>query len=88
MYKAISKLLGSFLERAYDGSQKTVQILEIGAGTGGTTKYIVDFLEQHGSRFHYTFSDVSGSLVHAARRHFGGRDNMEFVTLDIEKALP
>ena len=88
MYKAISKLLGSFLKKAYDGSQKTVQILEIGAGTGGTTKYIVNFLEQHGIRFHYTFSDVSGSLVHAARRHFAGRDNMEFVTLDIEKALP
>ena len=88
MHKAISKLLGSFLERAYDGSQKTVQILEIGAGTRGTTKYIVNFLEQHGIRFHYTFSDVSGTLVHAARRHFGGRDNMEFVTLDIEKALP
>lgn len=88
MYKAISKLLGSFLQKTYDGSQKTVQLLEIGAGTGGTTKYIVSFLEQHGIRFHYTFSDVSGSLVHAARRHFGGRDNMEFVTLDIEKALP
>ena len=88
MYKAISKLLGSFLEKAYDGSQKTVRILEVGAGTGGTTKYIVDFLEQHSIRFHYTFSDVSGSLVHAARRHFGGRDNMEFMTMDIEKALP
>ena len=88
MYKAISKLLGSFLKKAYDGSQKTVQILEIGAGTGGTTKYIVNFLEQNGIQFHYTFSDVSGSLVHAARRHFAGRANMEFVTLDIEKALP
>lgn len=88
MYKAISKLLGSFLKTAYDGSQKTVQILEIGAGTGGTTKYIVNFLEQYGIPFHYTFSDVSGSLVYAARRHFGGRDNMEFVTLDVEKALP
>ena len=88
MYKAISRLLGSFLEKAYHRSQKTVQILEIGAGTGGTTKYIVNFLEQQGIRFHYTFSDVSGSLVHAARRHFGGRDNMDFVTLDIEKPLP
>lgn len=88
MYKAISKLLGSFLKKAYSEPQKTFQILEIGAGTGGTTKYIVRFLEQHGIRFHYTFSDISGSLVHAARRHFGGQDNMEFVTLDIEKALP
>ena len=88
MYKAISKLLGSFLVRAYNEPQKTFQILEIGAGTGGTTKYIVKFLEQHGVRFRYTFSDVSGSLVAAARRHFEGRDNMEFVTLDIEKMAP
>lgn len=88
MYKAVSKLLASFLEKAYSEPQKTFQILEIGAGTGGTTKYIVNFLEQHRVRFHYTFSDISGSLVHAARRHFGSRDNMAFVTLDIEKALP
>ena len=88
MYKAISKLLGSFLVRSYNKPQKTFQILEIGAGTGGTTKYIVDFLEQQGVRFHYTFSDVSGSLVAAARRHFEGRHNMEFVTMDIEKEAP
>jgi len=88
MYKTISKLLGSFLVKAYDQPQKVFQILEIGAGTGGTTKYIVEFLDQQSIRFHYTFSDISGSLVAAARRHFGGRENMEFVTLDIEKPLP
>ena len=88
MYKAVSRLLGSFLVKAYNEPRKTFQILEIGAGTGGTTKYIVNFLEQQGIRFHYTFSDVSGSLVAAARRHFGGRDNMDFVILDIEKTSP
>ena len=33
IYKAISKLLSSFLEIAYSEPQKTFQILEIGAGT-------------------------------------------------------
>ena len=88
MYKTISKLLGSFLVKAYSEPQKTFRILEIGAGTGGITKYIVDSLERQGVQFHYTFSDVSGALVAAVRRRFVGRDNMEFVTLDIEKVPP
>ena len=85
MYEAISKLLGSFFVKAYSEPQKSFRILEIGAGTGGTTIHIVNILEQQRIRFHYTFSDVSGSLVAAARRRFGDRDNMDFVTLDIEE---
>lgn len=88
MYKAISKLLGSFLLKAYKQPRKTFKILEIGAGTGGTTKYIVKCLEEHGVRFHYTFSDVSGCLVAAARRYFAGRDNMDFISLDVENPVP
>ena len=88
MYKAISQLLGAFLLKAYSEPEKTFQILEIGAGTGGTTKYVVNLLEEHGIRFHYTFSDVSGSLVAAARRSFANRNNMHFLTMDIEKNPP
>ena len=61
MYEAISKLLGSFLVKAYSEPQKSFRILEIGAGTGGTTTHIINILEQQRIRFHYTFSDVSGS---------------------------
>lgn len=87
MYKAISKLLGSYLGKAFanplDGGK--FHILEVGGGTGGTTKYIVDFLIRQGVPFSYTFTDISGSLVAAARKTFAGRDMMDFMVIDIEK---
>ena len=90
MYEAITKLLGSFLQRAYatNGGGGTFHILELGGGTGGTTKYIVDFLVRQGISFTYTFTDLSGSLVTAAKKKFAGRDFMEYMTLDIEKNPP
>ena len=88
MYKAITKLLGSFLSRAYanppDGG--IFNILELGGGTGGTTKYIVDFLKREGIQFTYTFTDISGSLVAAVRKKFIGHSFMDFMVLDIEKS--
>ena len=90
MYEAITKLLGSFFEKAY--ATKTnggiFNILELGGGTGGTTKYIVDFLHKQGIPFTYTFTDLSGSLVTAAKKKFAGKDFMQYMTLDIEKEPP
>lgn len=89
MYEAITKLLASFLQRAYAGNGGgTFNILELGGGTGGTTKYIVDFLVRQGIPFTYTFTDLSGSLVTAAKKKFAGRALMDFMILDIEKPPP
>jgi acyl transferase domain-containing protein/SAM-dependent methyltransferase/aryl carrier-like protein len=84
MYDAISQLLCSFLGRAFSPGA-TVQILELGGGTGGTTKHVVNYLAQLGVAFEYTFTDLSGSLVAAARKTFAGRTNMKFQVIDIEK---
>ena len=87
MYEAITKLLGSFLQKAYvDTDGKKIEILELGGGTGGTTKYIVDFLTRLGVSFTYTFTDLSGSLVAAAKKKFADRNNMEFMVMDIEES--
>ncbi len=90
MYEAINKLLHSFLSKAYAKSIEggTFHILELGGGTGGTTKYIVDALARENVSFTYTFTDISGSLVTAAKKKFAGRDFLDFLTLDIEKAPP
>ncbi|KAL8678279.1 MAG: hypothetical protein Q9186_005360 [Xanthomendoza sp. 1 TL-2023] len=84
---SITKLLASFFQRAYKTNQEGAifHILELGGGTGGTTKYIVDFLEKLGIRFTYTFTDLAGSLVTAAKKRFAGKDFMEFNVVDIEK---
>jgi len=85
MYEAITKLLGSFFSKAFTGATGILNILELGGGTGGTTKYIVEYLTSLRIPFTYTFTDISGSLVAAAKKKFAGRDYMDFVVLDIEK---
>lgn len=80
-------LLGDFLVKAFTnftGSGK-FRILEIGAGTGGTTRYIINHLRSHGNPFEYIFTDISASLVTAARKEFKGVEGMSFELLDIEK---
>ena len=52
MYAAITKLLGKFLTSTFQacnkGGDRIFRILELGAGTGGTTKYVLDRLaERH-----------------------------------------
>ena len=80
-------VLGDFLLKAFTdatGSGK-FRILEVGAGTGGTTKYIVELLQSYGIPFEYTFTDISSSLVSSARKTFKDVEEMRFELLDIEK---
>ncbi|KAL4963709.1 uncharacterized protein BDV14DRAFT_201678 [Aspergillus stella-maris] len=87
MYAAISNLLCQFLGNALSrrSSSGAFHILELGGGTGGTTGHILDHLVRCGIQFTYTFSDISGSFVTAARRKFAGRDYMKYQVIDIEK---
>ncbi|KAJ5446662.1 hypothetical protein N7445_001483 [Penicillium cf. griseofulvum] len=86
MFKAGTLLLAQYLvsivSRLEDGQE--IRILELGAGTGGTTKGLVSALAPLGG-FTYTFTDISSSLVAAARRKFT-QPFMRFAVLDIEKA--
>ncbi|KAH8883307.1 phenolpthiocerol synthesis polyketide synthase ppsA [Thozetella sp. PMI_491] len=71
-----------------------LRILEVGAGTGGTTVHVLSTLSLHGEgepgavRFsQYTFTDISPSFFEKGREEFQqylGR--MEFKTLDIEQS--
>ncbi|KAF5857101.1 hypothetical protein ETB97_006245 [Aspergillus alliaceus] len=81
-------LLGDFLKNAFSNSigSGKFRILEIGAGTGGTTKYLIKYLKSHGIPFEYVFTDISMSLVSAAKRKFRYIEGMSFEVLDIEKA--
>lgn len=80
-------LLGDFLKTAFSNSNGggKFRILEIGAGTGGTTKHIIKYLRSHGIPFEYVFTDISTSLVSAAKRKFKDDREMSFQVLDIEK---
>ena len=87
LFRTPTLLLGDFLLKAFtnaSGSGK-FRILEVGAGTGGTTRYIVNLLRSHGIPFEYAFTDISASLVSAARKYFKEVEGMSFELLDIEK---
>ncbi|MEW1792992.1 SDR family NAD(P)-dependent oxidoreductase [Streptomyces niveus] len=66
---------------------RRVRILEIGAGTGATTRAVLDAMDTLGIQrglVSYDVTDISPSLVAAARgRLADGRPDMVFRTLDI-----
>ena len=63
-----------------------VKILEIGAGTGGTTKSLLDEVENAYST--YTYTDISsGFFEKAAKKFADSRNKFIFKVLDIEKGV-
>ncbi|PYI16870.1 beta-ketoacyl synthase domain-containing protein [Aspergillus violaceofuscus CBS 115571] len=63
-----------------------MDILEIGAGTGGATKSI--FRHVQGDFASYTFTDISNGFFDRARTVFADHtDRMEFKALDIERPV-
>ena len=87
LFLAGTMVLAEFLSSVYKAKKGLgpVRILELGAGTGGTTKYIVEHLLKEGIEFEYTFTDLSASLVATARKKFRSWEFMNFKVLDIEK---
>lgn len=99
---AFHLLMKDFIARLLDGlssSNQTVpesqrpqlKILELGAGTGGTTKYLAPLLESYLARVPvtYTFTDLSQGLVSQAGRKFAQYDSvMAYQAQDIEKPPP
>jgi acyl transferase domain-containing protein/SAM-dependent methyltransferase/aryl carrier-like protein len=93
MYIIMSRLLTMFLEQSLSSSSPgpdgKFHILELGAGTGSTTKWVVEALVQRGIPLEYTFTDISSSLVSAGKRKFAKYGTtMKYATLDIEREPP
>lgn len=92
MYVIMSQLLTIFLEKALGNTQPvgdgTFRIIELGAGTGSTTRWVVNRLVQLGVPVEYTFTDISSSLVSAAKRKFQKYDCMKYSTVNIELEPP
>ncbi|KAL1866900.1 Type I Iterative PKS [Diaporthe australafricana] len=82
----VSQAIRSRPHPADGGSAEPFRILEIGAGTGGTTKHLLPLLQATGLPFKYTFTELSPSLLARARRApaFRGCPEMDFLRLDVE----
>ncbi|KAI9370219.1 hypothetical protein BJX61DRAFT_549115 [Aspergillus egyptiacus] len=83
-------LADMFTRSANSGSSSPIKILELGAGTGGTTKYLIEHLLRASTaqEFQYTFSDISPSLVAAARKKFAQYSFMQYTLVNIEQEPP
>ena len=60
-----------------------LRVLEIGAGTGGTTRYVMEALV--GLDVSYMFTDISPAFVQAASESFQNQPGFAAQLLDIEK---
>ena len=63
--------------------EKHIRILEIGAGTGGTTSCILKTLP--GDRTRYVFTDISPLFTRQAQEKFNKYGFIEYQTLDISR---
>ena len=87
MFKAGNTLLAKYLREVlkYTKVDRPIEILELGAGTGGTTGYLLNAFKDLNVNINYTFTDLSSSLVAAAKKKFAKYPFMEYTVLDIEK---
>ena len=83
--RALNTAVRNVLVRAMRDAPKNrmVRILEIGAGTGGTTSFLFPHLPAERTR--YTFTDVSPLFLTRARDEFRDHPFASFELLDIEK---
>ncbi|KAL4749841.1 hypothetical protein BDW72DRAFT_194422 [Aspergillus terricola var. indicus] len=86
------KLMGEFIRRLVDKlppaaarEGATLRILEMGAGTGGGTKWLLPLLAALPVSVEYTFSDISPAFLAQARRKFRDYEFVRYCVHDIEK---
>jgi SAM-dependent methyltransferase/NADP-dependent 3-hydroxy acid dehydrogenase YdfG len=63
----------------------SVRIIEIGAGTGGTTASVLKALEPLGKWVEYVYTDVSTHFLEHGAQRFKSATGLTFCLLDIEK---
>ncbi len=65
---------------------RRVRVLEVGAGTGGSSAVVLEALRHHGDAVEYVFTDISPGFVRKGRGRFAERYPFaRFEALDIEK---
>jgi acyl transferase domain-containing protein/thioester reductase-like protein/acyl carrier protein/SAM-dependent methyltransferase len=85
LYKQMESFLGRLASKL-DSNDGPIKILEMGAGTGGTTRWLLPLLASLNLPVEYTFTDLAPSFVAAARKKFSKQyPFMKFRTHDIEK---
>ncbi len=85
---AVSRYLNGMVRSALDSATaslapgEVLQVLEIGAGTGGTTAALLSWLDP--KRTSYVFTDVSEVFLNRAQEQFSQYPFVSYRTLDID----
>ncbi|MEE1940371.1 SDR family NAD(P)-dependent oxidoreductase [Streptomyces sp. TRM 70361] len=78
--------VAAYAGRRLEEGAGRLRLLEVGAGTGGTSRPVLDALQPFGDRFDYAFTDLSPGLVRKARERFSGAyPQARFSVLDITR---
>ncbi|MDB9527376.1 SDR family NAD(P)-dependent oxidoreductase [Oscillatoria sp. CS-180] len=80
--QVMNTLVQKAVSAAIAAAQRPIRILEIGAGTGGTTAHLLPHL--HGVE--YVFTDVSPLFLSQAKERFQAYPFMRYDLLDIERS--
>lgn len=86
-----AKVMNTLVQQAINSALKDlppgekVRILEIGAGTGGTTAYVLPQLVH--KSVEYVFTDISPLFLAKARQQFSEYEFVSYQTLNIEQTL-
>lgn len=81
--KCLSNLVRIIVDRI--PSNQEIKILEIGAGTGGSTRELVPVLSDRSVEYYFT--DISWALVETAKKKFKDYKFMYYQKLDIENPV-
>ncbi|MGX7829586.1 SDR family NAD(P)-dependent oxidoreductase [Actinokineospora sp. 24-640] len=78
--------VAAHVERAITGAGgEPVRVVEVGAGTGGTSAGLLRALDRFADRVEYWYTDLSAAFLAHGRRHFGqGRPYLRFRRLDLD----
>ncbi|OCL02964.1 putative polyketide synthase [Glonium stellatum] len=88
IYNAVSFGHSDFV-RMLAHTKPNLRILEVGAGTGGTTELILRNLvnpDAHPAYSTYTFTDISAGFFPQAKQRFAYAPNMEYKVFDISQS--
>ena len=53
---------------------ETLRILEVGAGTGGTSGFVLEAVEPYGDRISYDYTDISLGFIRKGKNYFSGNE--------------
>ena len=81
--KYLNTVICQLISQIASSKKETLRILEVGAGTGATTKKVLKALKDHS--FEYLFTDIAQAFVTNAKANLSHCDNVKFVRFDINK---